>query len=151
MISHTHSADGGWLSAHPLPADKGSYGNFEALAQQNKQVIQKILEGESSALASSDKDAEILKKLRDFYSSCLSEDILDDIKETPLLHLVRTIRRLYREEDTEITADSFEKLSVKSNGLTAALAFLHSQGSLLPILPFAILTPFARRRCIVLF
>ena len=35
--------DGGWLKAHPIPSDKGVFGNFEALAQQNRRVLQDIL------------------------------------------------------------------------------------------------------------
>lgn len=106
-----------------MPADKGSYGNFEALGQQNKQVIQKILESHSQppSVAPS-HDEEILRKLRDFYSSCLNEDRLDDIGTIPLLRFVHTVRRLYRGEN-RVSGDEGD-----SGGLTAAIAFLHSRG-----------------------
>ncbi|KAJ3510592.1 hypothetical protein NLJ89_g4586 [Agrocybe chaxingu] len=86
-------ANGGWLRAHPLPADKSSFGNFEFLSQQNQQVIQRILESNYSV---GSVDDQILTKLRDFYTSCLDERRLDDIGTTPLLHLVRTVRKLYK-------------------------------------------------------
>ncbi|KAF9453276.1 zincin [Macrolepiota fuliginosa MF-IS2] len=117
----------GWLKAHPLPADKSSYGNFEALAQQNKQVIQQILESSDeseSNLARDSDDKEILQKLRDMYSSCLNEAQLDEIGSSPLTHFIQTIRKLFREEDTDISATEGKK----SKGLTAALAFIHSRG-----------------------
>ncbi len=78
--------DGGWLKAHPLPADKSSFGNFEALAQENRQIIKEILESASSV---SPVDDQILTKLRNFYGSCLNEDKLNDIGAAPLLHLAQ--------------------------------------------------------------
>ncbi|GLB35092.1 putative peptidase family M13 [Lyophyllum shimeji] len=118
-------ATGGWLRAHPLPADKGSFGNFEALAQQNKQVIQRILEPKSTSISfNSTHDTEILRKLRDLYSSCLNEDTLDDIGVAPLSQFVQTLRRIFRRDTSDI--DTEDKKD--STDLTAALAYLHSQG-----------------------
>ncbi|KAF8636703.1 hypothetical protein AX17_003507 [Amanita inopinata Kibby_2008] len=117
-------ANGGWLKSHPLPADKSSFGNFEALSQQNKQLIQRILEAKSSVSSFETKhDEEILRKLRDFYSSCLKEDQLNDIGVVPLLHVIKTIRRLYENKDRDAEgSDDSER-----RGLTAAVAYLHSR------------------------
>jgi endothelin-converting enzyme len=118
--------DNGWLKANPLPADKSSFGNFEALALQNKQVIQRLLERSDDSLASLDPyDQQTLRKLRDMYSSCLNEETLDKTGNAPLVEIVRTIRNLYREKDT-LVGDIKQKR--KSRGLTAALAFIHSKG-----------------------
>lgn len=113
--------DGGWLNANPLPADKGNFGRFEALAQKNKQVIQKILESESSL---DPVDDEILQKLRNLYASCLDERGQDEIGIKPLLHVAKTIQQLYKGNDTDISGHSD---SVKD--FTAAVAFLHSRGA----------------------
>jgi len=115
--------DGGWLASHPLPADKGSFGNFEALAQENKQIIKKILE---STPATSSIDDEILSKLQNLYASCLDETMLDDIGQEPLLHLVRTVRKLFKGNDTDITSTG--TVDHHDKGLTAAITFLHSRG-----------------------
>ena len=130
----TQRPDGGWLKAHPLPADKDSFGNFEALSQQNKQVIQKILEDSpKTAVAAYDYDGEILKKLGDQYTSCLDERNLNEIGDKPMRHIVKTIRRLYREEDTDTTLALLKneqadwEMGRKFNGLTAAVAYLHSR------------------------
>jgi endothelin-converting enzyme len=78
--------DGGWLNAHPLPADKSSFGSFDALAQKNKQVIQKILESESYVAS---VDDEILLKLRNLYASCLDERGLDEIGTTVIRSILK--------------------------------------------------------------
>lgn len=117
--------DGGWLKSHPLPADKSSFGNFEALALKNKRVIQQILESESSV---DPVDDEILLKLRNFYASCLDERGLDEIGTKPLLHVARTIKRLYKGNDTDISSIPGNNEDHKVKGLTAAVAFLHSRG-----------------------
>ncbi|KAJ7632180.1 hypothetical protein FB45DRAFT_1057317 [Roridomyces roridus] len=117
-------ANGGWIADHPLPADKGSFGQFEALSQQNKRVIQHFLETPSTTSSfSTSYDEQLLKKLRDFYSSCMNEDGLDEIGAEPLIHFVNTIRKLFRGKGLEVT-DKEASLT----GLTAALAFLHSRG-----------------------
>lgn len=116
--------DGGWLTAHPLPSDKSSFGNFDALGQENKQVIQKILESKSSM---GSVDDEILLKLRNLYASCLDERELDEIGMEPLLHVATTIRRLYKGNDTDISSSHGNRDMDK--GLTAAIAFLHSRGA----------------------
>ncbi|KAF9532319.1 hypothetical protein CPB83DRAFT_847643 [Crepidotus variabilis] len=127
-------ANGAWLNANPLPADKSSFGQFEHLAQQNKQVIQKILESNYSA-ASTDYDKEIFAKLKDFYTSCLDEKRLDEIGQLPLIEFVNTVRKLYsgksrdtKKPDDEEGDDEDDEKKRKKDGLTAALAFLHSRG-----------------------
>jgi endothelin-converting enzyme len=55
----------------------------------------------------------------------MDENTLDVLGESPLLHFVRTIRKLYKEESAEVANDDGER---KNNGLTAAVAFLHSRG-----------------------
>ncbi|KAG6854921.1 hypothetical protein C0991_009744 [Blastosporella zonata] len=115
-------ATGGWLRAHPLPADKGSFGNFEALAQQNRQVIQRILESDANpASFKSTPDEAILRKLRDFYASCTHENTLDDLGSTPLREFVQALQKKFRGEFKNSDSD-------ESTDLTAALAFLHTQG-----------------------
>ena len=114
--------DGGWLRTHPLPPDKSSFGKFEALSQQNKQVIQRILESNYSMSSStSSQDAELILKLRDFYSSCLNENRLEDRGTVPLLSFVQTMKTLYHGGLSAMASE-------KSTDLTAALSYLHSRG-----------------------
>lgn len=74
----------------------------------------------------SPQDADLLRKLRGFYSSCLNEHRLDDRGTVPLLDVVQTLRTLYHGGELQIP-------SAKSDGdespdLTATLAYLHSRG-----------------------
>ncbi|KAG6891339.1 hypothetical protein C0992_008793 [Termitomyces sp. T32_za158] len=87
---------GGWLRTHPLPADKSSYGNFEAVAERNRQIIQGILESKPNKSSfERDPDQQIMLKLRDFYTSCLNEDTLDEIGTIPLLDFVKELRKKF--------------------------------------------------------
>ncbi|PSR94067.1 hypothetical protein PHLCEN_2v4495 [Hermanssonia centrifuga] len=133
-------ANGNWLKQHPIPSDKGTFGNFEALAQQNRRLIQQILSEDSSSVystvshiteAEDPYDTQILKKLRGLYSSCMNEDLLDARGEEPLLHVIRTVRKLYNGKSTTVDLATLEKNSDKEKeriGLTAAIAYLHSRG-----------------------
>ncbi|KAG6845228.1 hypothetical protein H0H87_012220 [Tephrocybe sp. NHM501043] len=108
---------GGWLRAHPLPADKGSFGNFEALSQQNRQVIQRILEADTiETSVKPTPDEAILRKLRDFYASCVNEDTLDALGSTPLLDFIHALRKKFRGEFKNPKSD-------ESTDLTAALEY----------------------------
>ncbi|KAJ4467451.1 hypothetical protein C8J55DRAFT_229721 [Lentinula edodes] len=119
-------ANGGWLRAHPLPADKGSFGNFEALAQDNEHVIQRILEDKSSTTSFiSSSDDQILAKLRGFYSSCMNESYLDTRGHEPLMVVINNIRQMYRRKELVIKGETEENAI---QGLTAALAYMHSRG-----------------------
>jgi hypothetical protein len=72
----------------------------------------------------SSQDAELLLKLRDFYSSCLNENRLEDRGAVPLLDFLQTMKTLYR--GGELTIPSAK--GSESTDLTAALAYLHSRG-----------------------
>ncbi len=120
---------GGWLKEHPLPADKSSFGNFDSLSIQNKQILQKILEAPQPTSAAPTADEQILIKIRGMYASCLNETKLNEIGTKPLFHLVQTVRKLFRGNSTDISSATEEERTSKK-GLTAALAFLHSRGML---------------------
>ncbi|KAF5370302.1 hypothetical protein D9758_006925 [Tetrapyrgos nigripes] len=120
-------ANGGWLRAHPLPSDKSSFGKFEALAQQNEQIIQRILETPSPSSFKTSYDEQILGKLRGFYNSCLNETRLDERGQEPLAEFVQTLRKLYRGERLSVSSTP-EEQKEEGRRLTEALAFLHSRG-----------------------
>ena len=72
-------------------------------------------------------DQQLLTKLRNLYHSCMDEDTLDQLGEGPLKDFVGHVRKLYRGESTGVIyANDDDK---RREGLTAALAFLHSRGS----------------------
>lgn len=123
--------DGGWLAKNEIPSGKGSYGTFNAVSDENKRILRKILnpQTDSSSLATDRYDEETLTKLRDLYSSCMDEDLLNERGDTPLRDIVRTIRDLYRSDNwKKLKSDEAEKEENPLYGLTAATSFLHSRG-----------------------
>lgn len=73
-------------------------------------------------------DEQLLKKLRDLYSSCMDEDKLDEVGSEPLLHVTRAIKRLFRGETTVIDALKDDETEFRDR-LTATVAYIHSRGS----------------------
>ncbi|KAG8787802.1 hypothetical protein FS842_011496 [Serendipita sp. 407] len=123
----------GWLKSHPIPSDKGSYGNFEDVQLQNEVIIREILE----APTPKDLDAydlKSLKKIKSLYTECLAEDKLDKIGMKPMLDVVRVVRGLYNgstsiESHISDQQDSKQTVvSIPGGGLTAAIAYMHSRG-----------------------
>jgi hypothetical protein len=127
--SLVYNLAGGWRKAHPLPSDKGRFGNFNLLFQENQQIVKDILDDNGSISIASLKesaDQQLLTKLRSLYHSCMDEDTLDQLGEGPLKDFVGHVKKLYRGESTGVAyPDDDDK---KRGGLTAALAFLHSRG-----------------------
>ncbi|KAH7929791.1 zincin [Leucogyrophana mollusca] len=115
-------ANGGWISSHPIPGDKGGISNFQVVAEKNGQLLQKLLETKPKFPSQMDSyDEQLLGKLRTLYGSCMDESKLDYIGQQPLRRFVDTIKRLYRGEGTNVDF-------VNRQGLSNAVAFLHSRG-----------------------
>jgi endothelin-converting enzyme len=118
---------GGWRKAHPLPSDKGRFGSFNLLFQENQQIVKDILDGDGPiASLREPADQQLLVKLRNLYYSCMDESTLDQLGEGPLKDFVARVKKLYRGESTGI-ADMNDD-DKEREGLTASLAFLHSRG-----------------------
>ena len=127
--SHVHNLAGGWRKAHPLPSDKGRFGNFNLLFQENQQIVKDILNDNgpmSIASLKESADQQLLTKLRNLYHSCMDEDTLDQLGEGPLKDFVGHVKKLYRGESTGVIYANDD--NERREGLTAALAFLHSRG-----------------------
>jgi endothelin-converting enzyme len=137
--------DGGWLQKNEIPPGRGSFAVFDKLAQENKRIIRGILEPESHGATTFKGEASLidydqltLKKLRGLYKSCLDEEHLNERGEEPLLDITRVVKQLFRGESLEIysggnqrplsASDQAKDDDHKNNGLTAAIAYLHSRG-----------------------
>jgi putative endopeptidase len=72
-------ACGGWLKAHPLPADQPRYGRFDDLQERNNAILREIVE--KAAAGATDPDN---KKIGDYYGSCLDEAEIDAKGLAPL-------------------------------------------------------------------
>ncbi|KZT44083.1 zincin [Sistotremastrum suecicum HHB10207 ss-3] len=118
-------SNGGWLREHPIPADKGIYGRFNALAVENQRIAQSLLDVSSEVTESAGPDDVTRAKLANLYASCTNETQLNDLGSEGLLKLTRKVRNLWSatpeapEEDTLRHAQLREKF-------TDAVADLHS-------------------------
>lgn len=79
-------------------------------------------------------DKQNLKKLQDFYASCIDEDLLNDRGLKPLREIVNTVHSLYRQSSGKLTAQEYDDVLLGADaakvdlGLTSAISFLHSRG-----------------------
>ena len=72
-------ANGGWLKATPIPADKASYGLGAILSDETRQRTRELIEGAASAGAGEDG-----RRIGDFYASYMDEAAIESKGITPL-------------------------------------------------------------------
>ena len=72
---------GGWIAAHPLPADQARYGTFDQLQDRNRELLRSMLEA-----AQVDKPGRSAQdqKIGDFYESCMDQKGIDSRGTAPL-------------------------------------------------------------------
>lgn len=75
-------ANGAWLAAHPIPADRSRYGGFDALADRNRDVVKSILE-ETSGKADWPKGTP-QQKVSDFYATGMDAAAREKAGAAPL-------------------------------------------------------------------
>jgi len=74
-------ANGGWLKANAIPADKSTWSHWDKLDEDNLAALRRGLEtAAASHPASGSRD----QKLGDFYSACNDETSIEDKAATPL-------------------------------------------------------------------
>ncbi|HEX6464295.1 MAG TPA: M13 family metallopeptidase N-terminal domain-containing protein, partial [Vicinamibacterales bacterium] len=73
-------ACGGWTAKHPAPPDQPRYGRFDELQNRNNEILRAILQ---DAMASGVTDPDV-KKIGDYYASCMSEDVIEAKGTAPL-------------------------------------------------------------------
>jgi endothelin-converting enzyme/putative endopeptidase len=73
-------ACGAWMTKHPAPPDQPRYGRFNELQDRNNEILRGILQ---DAMEPGVADPE-MKKIGDYYQSCMSEQTIDAKGATPL-------------------------------------------------------------------
>jgi endothelin-converting enzyme/putative endopeptidase len=81
-------ACGGWIAANPIPADRGRWGQFEAVEERNDEILRRILETAATSRNEADK------KIGDYYASCMDEAAVDRAGVTPLQPDLRNVAAL---------------------------------------------------------
>jgi putative endopeptidase len=90
-------ANGAWLAAHPIPADRSRYGGFDELADRNRDVVKKILE-ETSQKADWTKGSS-QQKVSDFYATGMDAAAREKAGAAPLAPTFVTIAKLRTADD----------------------------------------------------
>jgi putative endopeptidase len=75
-------ANGGWIKANPVPADKSRWGGFEQVADRNRDILKSILD-EVSAKKDWPKGS-IEQKVADFYASGMDDAAIENAGTAPL-------------------------------------------------------------------
>jgi putative endopeptidase len=75
-------ANGGWLTAHPIPSDRPRWGTFDELFQRNQNDLREILERLAADRSSAEGSEE--RKLGDFYASCMDEAAIETKGLSPI-------------------------------------------------------------------
>jgi len=102
-------ANGGWLKAHPVPADRSTWGAFDEMEERNNVVLLEILEDAAGARA---PGGSVPQKVGDFFAAGMDAKAIDRAGLSPL-----------RPELARIGAVN------DARGLASALAALHLRGS----------------------
>ena len=75
-------ADGGWVKANPIPPEYPAWGNFNKLAQDNRDKLRLILE--AAAKDTSAAEGSVEQKIGSFYASCMDEAAVEKAGADPL-------------------------------------------------------------------
>ncbi|HVX65325.1 MAG TPA: M13 family metallopeptidase [Bryobacteraceae bacterium] len=74
-------ANGGWIKATPVPADKSSYGIFTILADETRKRTLSIIQDAAKAGPAADADT---RRIADYYSSFMDEGAIESKGIAPL-------------------------------------------------------------------
>ncbi|MGD1097379.1 MAG: M13 family metallopeptidase, partial [Bryobacteraceae bacterium] len=73
-VDFYHYACGGWMAANPIPSDQSRWGRFDALQENNRTILQNILE---SASTNRPGRSVIEREIGDYYAACMDEKTID--------------------------------------------------------------------------
>jgi putative endopeptidase len=74
-------ADGGWMAAHPLPAEHSRFGAFDELDEQSKKQVRGLIE---DAAKNGGEQGSVSRKIGDLYALAMDSDRLNSEKSVPV-------------------------------------------------------------------
>jgi putative endopeptidase len=113
-------ANGAWIKANPVPADKSRWGSFEQLADRNREVLKSILD-EVSAKRDWPKGS-MEQKVADFYASGMDETAIEKAGTAPLKPWLAKVDGLKSTKDLPALLGEF-----RLNGLGGGFVFMIAQ------------------------
>ncbi|CAG8670461.1 1411_t:CDS:10, partial [Cetraspora pellucida] len=136
-------AGGGWIKKSVIPEDKGNYGYFDILYEENQKLLRNILEDDFQSLQvtrlpspSSSIDKKNFYNLQSFYQSCMDEDRISQLGGAPLVPLLERLFENFPVEDKFSLFNNFghqndsfqQAVSLDLLNLTNALSNLSTIG-----------------------
>ncbi|NTU71183.1 MAG: M13 family metallopeptidase [Coriobacteriia bacterium] len=73
--------NGGWLDAHPVPAEYGAYGAFHEVSERNQELQHEIFKRVAEAADASDSAS---RMVGDYYAAAMDESAIERAGVTPL-------------------------------------------------------------------
>ena len=113
-------ANGGWIKANPVPADKSRWGAFEQLADRNRDVLRSILD-EVSAKKDWPKGS-TEQKVADFYASGMDEAAIERAGTAPLTPLFAKVDGIKSAKDLALVLGQ-----LRLSGSSGAFSFMVAQ------------------------
>ncbi len=115
-----HYANGSWIKANPVPADRSRWGGFEELETRNRDTLKAILDEVS---AKKDWPAgSIEQKVGDFYASGMDEAAIEKAGLSPLKPWLDKVDGIQRVEDLAPVLGQ-----LRAAGLSAGFGFAVAQ------------------------
>jgi endothelin-converting enzyme/putative endopeptidase len=83
-------ACGNWVKTNPIPGDQARWGRFDALAENNREVLKKILE----EAAKKTNRTPVEQKIGDYYATCMDEKNIESKGIRPMEPDLKRIRSI---------------------------------------------------------
>ena len=91
-------ANGTWIKNTEIPASQSRWGSFNILAENNRDILKNILEGNAGKKAAKGSDAQLIG---DFYASCMDEAKIEKADIKPLKNVFKEIDKMKTAKDVE--------------------------------------------------
>ena len=89
-------ANGTWLKRTEIPAAYSSWGSFNMLAENNRDILKNLLETAAKSKGAKGSDAQLIG---DFYASCMDEAAIEKAGAKPLDPYFKQIDKIKTKED----------------------------------------------------
>ena len=103
-------ACGGWIAKHPTPPDQPEYGRFNELQDRNNEILRLILQ-DAMKPGVTDPD---MKKIGDYYSSCMSENTIESKGTAPLVADLKRVDAIKAKTEIPSVAGRFQTVGTTS-------------------------------------
>ncbi len=104
-------ACGAWIKNNPIPADRGAYGRWSELEENNLAILHDILEKAASPDPARSPD---MQKIGDYYAACMDEKVVEAKGAAPLKPDLDAISGLESKADLAVLAARLQLYGVNT-------------------------------------